>query len=193
MNKFVKDMLMARSERDGRNPYGSRGGYVSSRRPTRDRGYEEYGIPKNDYRRGSMYPMMDRYRPYDDMDDDYGYDYNMHDYGKSQYGKLSHEDIEHWKKHMENQDGTRGEHFKEDQVAQIARQIGLNPNEYGEDVFGLVVNMVYSDYCGVAKKYGIDRPDFYGELAKAFLHDKDFEGDPEEKVYLYYKCIAEDE
>ena len=34
MNSFVKDMLMAQSQRrDGRNPYGSRGGYVTSRSP----------------------------------------------------------------------------------------------------------------------------------------------------------------
>lgn len=52
-------------------------------------------------------------------------------------------------------------------------------------------NPPYSDYCAVAKKFGLDRPDFYAELAKAFLNDKDFEGEPEEKVWLYYKCISE--
>ena len=57
MNKFVKDMLMSQSRRsgDGRNPYGSRGGYVTSRRPRgrdRDMGdMEMYGMPKGDYRR----------------------------------------------------------------------------------------------------------------------------------------------
>lgn len=30
-------------------------------------------------------------------------------------------------------------------------------------------------------------------LAKAFLDDKDFDGEPEEKLYLYYKCIVEKE
>ena len=55
------------------------------------------------------------------------------------------------------------------------------------------MNMMYSDYCAVAKKFGLDRPDFYAELAKAFLNDKDFGGEPEEKVFLYYKCIAEQE
>ena len=220
MNQFVKDMLMAQSRRsgDGRNPYGSRGGYVSSRRPRgRDRDMEDYGMPKGDYRRGGMPPMRD-YNDYDmrgdmrrmdygsyDMrgrdygDDyaghdyaDYGMDYGMRDYGEMEYGKMSHEDIEKWKKHMKNQDGTMGEHFKKEQVMQAARQIGVNPEEYGnEHIFGLVMNMMYSDYCAVAKKFGLDRPDFYAELAKAFLNDKDFEGEPEEKVWLYYKFISE--
>lgn len=216
MNRFVKDMLMAQSRRggDGRNPYGSRGGYVTSRSPRRDRGMDDYGMPKGDYRRygGAMPPMRD-YDDYDmrgDMRDrdyadyemhdmrgrdyaDYGMDYGMRDYGEMEYGKMSHKDIEKWKKHLKNQDGTTGEHFKHDQVMQAARQIGVNPEEYGEHIFPLVMNMMYSDYCAVARKFGLDRPDFYAEMAKAFLNDKDFGGEPEEKVFLYYKCIAEQE
>ena len=228
MNKFVKDMLMSQSRRggDGRNPYGSRGGYVTSRRPRgRDRDMEDYGMPKGDYRRGGRdyadYEGRDMRRGYDrdyerDYGDygrdyadydmrggdygsqdmrgrdygDYGMDYGMRDYGEMEYGKMSHKDIEKWKKHMKNKDGTMGEHFKKDQVMQAARQIGVNPEEYGEHIFPLVMNMMYSDYCAVAKKFGLDRPDFYAELAKAFLNDKDFGGEPEEKVWLYYQCIA---
>lgn len=230
MNKFVKDMLMSQSRRggDGRNPYGSRGGYVTSRSPRRDRGMDDYGMPKGDYRRGGRdyadYEGRDMRRGYDrdyerdygdygrdyadydmrgndyGMQDmrgrdygDYGMDYAGRDYGEMEYGKMSHKDIEKWKRHMKNQDGTMGEHFKKEQVMQAARQIGVNPEEYGEHIFPLVMNMMYSDYCAVAKKFGLDRPDFYAELAKAFLNDKDFGGEPEEKVWLYYKCIAEKE
>ena len=53
------------------------------------------------------------------------------------------------------------------------------------------MNMMYSDYCKVAKKYGVDRPEYYADLAKAFLRDKDFDGKPEEKLYIYYKAIVE--
>ena len=209
-------MLMSQSRRSGgrdeRYPYGSRGGYVTSRSPRRDRDMEDYGMPKGDYRRGGMPPVRD-YDDYDMRGDmrgrvyadyemldmrgrdyaDYGMDYGMRDYGEMEYGKMSHKDIENWKNHMKNQDGTMGEHFKKDQVMQAARQIGVNPEEYGEHIFPLVMNMMYSDYCAVAKKFGLDRPDFYAELAKAFLNDKDFGGEPEEKVFLYYKCIAEQE
>ena len=197
MNRFVKDMLMAQSRRsgDGRNPYGSRGGYVTSRSPRRDRDMEDYGMPKGDYRRDyTNYDVRGRDYAYgrDYNDYDYGmHDYGMRDYGEMEYGKMSHKDIENWKRHMKNQDGTMGEHFKKEQVHQAARQIGVNPEEYGnEHIFPLVMNMMYSDYCAVAKKFGLDRPDFYAELAKAFLNDKDFGGEPEEKVWLYYQCIA---
>ena len=227
MNKFVKDMLMSQIRRseDGRNPYGSRGGYVSNRRPRRDRYMEDYGIHKGDFRRGGRYDRDmvdyegrdmrrgydrdyerdygDYNRDYADYDmrgndyemrvrdyGDYGMDYAMRDYGGMEYGKMSHKDIEKWKKNMKNQDGTIGEHFNKEQVMQSARQIGVNPEEYGEHIFPLVMNMMYSDYCAVAKKFGLDRPDFYAEMAKAFLNDKDFSGEPEEKVWLYYQCIA---
>ena len=40
-----------RRMRDGRNPYGSRGGYVSSERPRRDRGMGEEYYPREHSRR----------------------------------------------------------------------------------------------------------------------------------------------
>ena len=56
---------------DGRNPYGSRGGYVSNRRPMRDRDYDE-----EQYERGYR-GIDERYEYPDDMrmsgERDYGY------------------------------------------------------------------------------------------------------------------------
>lgn len=49
--------------------------------------------------------------------------------------------------------------------------------------------MMYSDYYGVAAKYGIDRPEFYDDLAKAFLMDKDA-GGAEAKMAEYYHGIV---
>jgi hypothetical protein len=57
----------------------------------------------------------------------------------------------------------------------------------------MTMNMMYADYCSVAKKYGVDRPEYYADLAKAFLHDKDYKGTPEEKLWYYYNCIVLDE
>lgn len=44
MNRYLRDRANRRvmSQRDGRNPYGSRGGYVSSSRRGRDRAYMNY-------------------------------------------------------------------------------------------------------------------------------------------------------
>lgn len=179
MNKFAR-MLM----RDERNPYGSRGGYVSSDR-------------RNDYDmrdRRNDYGDMERGRDYATYNDrrmnDYDYDYrDRRDYGEPEM--FSHKDMETWKSMMRNEDGTRGEHFRKEDVKRACQQAGIDCEEFGEDVFCLAMNMMYSDYCKVAKKYGVDRPEYYADLAKAFLRDKDFDGKPEEKLYLYYKTIVE--
>ena len=191
--RFVKDMLMSQyRRRDGRNPYGSRGGYVRS-----DRTMEDYSrMGRRDY--GEDYNMdYPRRRDRDYNDYDYGYHEGyIRDYGHDdkEYGRLSKKDYEEWGRKLKNSDGTHGEHFHKEHAEQIAKRAGINVDSIGgEEVFAMAMNMMYADYCSVAKKYGVDRPEFYADLAKAFLHDKDYKGEPEEKLWLYYKCIAEDE
>lgn len=143
----------------------------------------------------------DERRDYDDRRRDYGYDdRTRRDYGREDYRMMrdygepemfSRKDIETWKSMMRNEDGTRGEHFRAEQVKYACQQTGIDCEEFGDDIFCLAMNMVYSDYCKVAKKYGVDTPEFYADMAKAFLRDKDFDGKPEEKLYLYYKSIVE--
>lgn len=259
--------MVMRGRRDMRNPYGSRGGYVSSRRPRRDRAMGDYGYdfprnPEQDFARGGMRRGGRDYADYNDYGMDYAdyehdmrggdygtyalsgeYDGRMMDYGdygrgrrmdygyedmrRGDYGydmarsgrgrgrgrgrdygdyadygdygdygdeeiKLSKHDMEKWKKQLHNADGSKGEHFRKEQIEQMAKQWGTDVNKYGgADVFAMTMNMMYSDYCGVAKKYGVDRPEYYAELSKAFLDDKDFEGEGAEKLALYYKCIVE--
>lgn len=198
MNKFAR-MLM----QDGRNPYGSRGGYVRDRRNYYEDDYargNRGGRDRNDYgdynydmaRGGRMDRDMEDYATYNDSRmryRDYEDDYRRRDYGKPEM--FSHKDMETWKSMMKNEDGTRGEHFRAEQVKHACQQAGIDCEEFGEDIFCLAMNMMYSDYCKVAKKYGVDRPEYYADLAKAFLRDKDFDGKPEEKLYLYYKAIVE--
>ncbi len=52
------------------------------------------------------------------------------------------------------------------------------------------MNMMYSDYCRVANKYGSGMSDFYAYMAKAFLFDKDAPS-PKEKLAAYYHSIVE--
>ena len=176
MKRFARMLLQ-----DARNPYGAKGGYVRDRRndyeddyPRRKRDYEDDYATYNDR----------RMRDYDDEED-----YRRRDYGKPKM--FSRKDMETWKSMMRHEDGTRGEHFRKDQVKHACQQAGIDCEEFGEDVFCLAMNMMYSDYCKVAKKYGVDMPEYYADLAKAFLRDKDFDGKPEEKLYLYYKAIVE--
>lgn len=195
MNKFARMMLQ-----DSRNPYGSRGGYVRdynedyARRDRRRDYNDDYDYARRDmeYDRrnnrdyANYYDRRD-YDDYRDRNEDYRRD--RRDYGEPEM--FTHKDMETWKSMMKNEDGTRGEHFRSEEVKRACQQAGIDCEEFGEDVFCLAMNMMYSDYCKVAKKYGVDRPEYYADLAKAFLRDKDFDGKPEEKLYLYYKTIVE--
>lgn len=201
MNKFAR-MLMT----DGRNPYGSRGGYVTSSRGrdygddyARNRRDYESDMRRRDYDDMRMGDMNDYRRDYEDMRRDYAtynerMDYNRDYRMRRDYGEpemFSKKDMENWKSMMRNEDGSRGERFRPEQVKHASQQAGIDIEEFGNDVFCLAMNMKYSDMCGVAKKYGVDIPEFYADAAKAFLRDKDFDGKPEEKLYLYYKAIVE--
>lgn len=197
-------------ERQGRYEFEGYGEYDGSRYDMR---YGDKTYDRPEYDRGGKYPeYSDEY--------DYGYDRRMR--GREDYGRydeyrdyarrrrdsrgrfmrdrgeydtdyFTKHDIESWKRGMINEDGSRGEHFNKEQVMQYAKQVGVDIQQFGDATFCLAMNMMYSDYCGVAKKFGFDRPEVYADLAKAFLDDKDFDGEPEEKLYLYYKCIVEKE
>lgn len=72
-------------------------------------------------------------------------------------------------------------------VKMLAQRAGVS----GEDAlteFWAVINATYSDVCKVAKKYNVDRSDFYADLAKAlFLEDEDaMPGKP----MLYYEHLV---
>ena len=247
MNRYAQDML---SRRDGRNPYGSRGGYVTSGRgrgrdramnsnmrngrmmPRRDRNMygkdmtngQYYGKDANydynsEYNRGQSYRDYAEYDmgeyPMDyeqsgQYDRDYGYEQDRH-YGRTYYpieamgtfngyygmgedyndyydgnAKLSTKELKKWEKELENADGSKGKKWEVDQIRQVAQQMNIHFDEYRPETLTAVANMLYSTYC---KVLGADLM-MYVKLAKAFLEDDNFEGDPEEKVMLYYKCIV---
>ena len=95
--------------------------------------------------------------------------------------EFTREDAEKWVSHMENEDGTTGARWTKEQTAAVANITGVNVKSC---VWWAAMNMMYSDYYSVASKYGLDRPEFYADLAKAFLMDKDV-GGPEEKMAGY--------
>lgn len=90
-----------------------------------------------------------------------------------------------WTSEMENEDGTKGPHWNIEQIKKVMEQ----RNTTGDPVeFWVAMNMMYSDYCKVAKKLGVNSVDFYAEMAKAFLEDKDT-GVPD-KLTAYYESIV---
>lgn len=98
---------------------------------------------------------------------------------------LSREDAEKWVKSMKSEDGKTGGRWPLNEIKQYAGNFGVHGDEVVE--FFAVMNALYTDYCKVAKKYGVDKVDFWADLAKAFMHDKDA---GEGKVKKYYECIA---
>lgn len=99
---------------------------------------------------------------------------------------FTEENAKSWTDRMVNEDGTRGAHWTKEQASQVAAVAGV---DVAPCVWWAVLNMVYSDYYKVAAKYNLDRPEFYSDLAKAFLMDKDA-GTPEEKTAAYFHSIV---
>ena len=93
-----------------------------------------------------------------------------------------------WAERMQNADGTVGPHWTMDQTSAVADASGI-PHDIPRWAWGVTMNMMYSDYYDVARKFGVNVPEFYAELARAFLMDKDGPG-PEEKLCAYYRCIV---
>lgn len=96
MSNYMRDYLMNRRMRDGRNPYGSRGGYVTSRSPRGDRrmGRDYASVPERfnnqrgeDYARGRQYEpieIMGRFNGYYGGAEDYARGMREQDYN---YGR----------------------------------------------------------------------------------------------------------
>ena len=103
--------------------------------------------------------------------------------------EFSREDAEAWAEKMQNADGTTGPHWTMEQTTAVAESMGIQAPVVPRWAWGVTMNMMYSDYYEVARKFGVNVPEFYAELARAFLMDKDGPG-PEEKLCAYYRCIV---
>lgn len=98
---------------------------------------------------------------------------------KMAYGEHLNESIAtEWVSHMENKDGTVGEHWTYEQTEQVRKQYA--PDLNGCDFYA-ILNSVYSDYFN--SKLSTED---YINLAKDFINDKDA---PKDKVLRYYMFI----
>ena len=100
---------------------------------------------------------------------------------------FTEDDARRWTEHMENDDGSMGAHWTLEQTTAVANSIGVHVDPW---IWFAALNMEYSDNFDVAQKYGLDRPEYYADLAKAFLFDEDG-GGPEAKIAGYYHGIVE--
>ncbi len=94
-----------------------------------------------------------------------------------------------WAERMQNADGSTGPHWTMEQTTAVAESMGIQAPVVPHWAWGVTMNMMYSDYYPVAVEFGLNRPEFYAALAKAFLIDKDGPG-PERKLMEYYEHVV---
>lgn len=99
-------------------------------------------------------------------------------------GEFTEHVAKEWTAHMKNGDGTTGAHWPMEQVKQLMQQRNINADPAE---FFAILNSVYSDYYTVAKKHNVHNIDFYIDMAKAWLEDKDAVPD---KAAAYYECVV---
>lgn len=105
-------------------------------------------------------------------------------------GSFTAADAEAWIAGLVNDDGSAGAHWDMAQTTAAAENIGVKFEHITREEWYAAMNSMYSDYSRVADKYGIGTADFYADLAKAFLFDKDAPP-PKQKLAAYYHCIVE--
>lgn len=134
---------------------------------------------------GSMY--------YGSRDRNDGPNYNhMGDQHKFKMPKLTKAEKHQWEQMMQNTDGTRGPHYDMQQVIQAAEKLGIRFNQYDEKDLALVMNMFYSDYGQVFKKYmpAEKLEMFCADMAKAYFDDPDGP-DPDDKLSRQFHCMTD--
>lgn len=207
MNKVTKMMMMSNKANKNRQmdyepEEYSREPMKEGRRMPRTRDWERYGRNYDTPSRGrdsrerrEEYPSRymsgynyDRremprerregrsYEDWDDMDEDDRHKAKLNDYNPRE-----------WAKEMQNADGSSGAHWSMEDTETVRKT--RNINDCKPEDFWIAMNMMYSDYQGVAKKYGIDKPEFYADMARGFLVDKDSK-QGREKLEAYYDHVV---
>lgn len=89
---------------------------------------------------------------------------------------------------MENEDGTRGQHWSLEETTALANQYGIRLDEkINKYDWYVALNMVYSDYYRVVVSMtGSNNTKYFVELAKAWMHDKDIAIEVWLLAYLRY-------
>lgn len=185
MRRGVRGSGRGRDRMDERNPYGSRGGYVSSSR--RDRADERRDYERENYERDYNYDYRsyDRYDSGDRRYDRYDYDYRGRDYAEKEMDEEYEEDLKEWTKKLKKHDRFG---LSESDIVNKAKSMGIRFEEYNEEEFIATYFMMQSDYKNVGNDAHI-----YLQMAKSFLEDKDAEKQGSEKLCIYMYEIVKGE
>lgn len=177
---------------DGRNPYGSKGGYVRDHAMDSRRDYAMDG--RGDYHYGPMmdYEMDSRRRR--DYYSDGHYPmypqemmYPMDRHKRAMY--LSEEELRKWSSRLMREIGER-ENLKMEAIMKRAESLSINFDKFSPHEFYTTMLMIYSDF---HKTLGTANVDLYLKLAKDWLCDEDAEVRYGEKLAAYYYSVVKGE
>ena len=102
--------------------------------------------------------------------------------------QLTEEIATAWVEDLENTDPEhpKGPKWTREAVKPLALKHGFTTPEKQLE-FWAVMNMMYSDYAETAKKHGVSTLDYYADMAKAWMRDKDA---VEHKTAAYIACCT---
>lgn len=92
-----------------------------------------------------------------------------------------------WVDSMEDKNGVKGGAYTWHQAQQYGRNMGITGEERLIEFYA-AMNAMQSDFWPAAKRFGVDKPEFYAALAKCFIEDPDA---VEDKTWMYYECIVQ--
>lgn len=100
---------------------------------------------------------------------------------------ITMEQAEAWVDRMDNADTSRphGGRWTYAEATELGHKLGVSGDQM--IAFYVALNMIWSDYGPVISAAGINMPDFYGKMARAFIDDKDAKP---HKVARYMHAIA---
>lgn len=100
---------------------------------------------------------------------------------------ITMEQAQAWVDHMDNADTSRphGGRWTYAEATELGHKLGVSDDQM--IAFFVSLNMIWSDYGPVISASGINTPDFYGKMARAFIDDKDAKP---HKVARYMRAIA---
>ena len=157
--------------RDGRNPYGSKGGYVRDRYDG-----DDYEMDGRDYRRRGS-------RDYADYEMDYR--------GGRDYHKRAYDDIKRWSRDLaEDMEDKYKQFFKMETITAKAEDMGIKFDKFDPFELYVTVLMMFSDYKDALNTANVD---VYIKLAKAWLCDNDVAVRYGDKLHAYYTHIVDGE
>lgn len=144
------------------------------------------GFERNDMPRSEMRMASDASMPsYREMDRMPGNKAQSGGAMSQHIPKFDEKMAKEWTAKMQNEDGTHGPHWTMEQTKRVMEQRGIKEDPAR---FYAAINMMYSDYSEVAKKINANNMDFFAEMAKAFLQDKD--AGAQDKLAAYYEYVV---